>query len=196
VTVDIGAGDGRFALRRAARDPDQLVVAIDANAAALGAGFSRAARLRLANVLFAVAAAEDLPTELHGLADEIRIQFPWGSLLRLVLDADPRLLDRLAAILRPGGRLVIALSIVPRDGVAGVAELDEPAVTALLGRLQSCGRFAGGQVVPLTPRSARELHSTWANRLRVGHQRPGWLIETVRQGAGVASRWRRHSGVG
>lgn len=178
MTVDIGAGDGKFALWRAERDPRRLVVAVDANAAALGAGYSRAARRRLSNILFAVAPAEDLPVELSGAADEIRIHFPWGSLLRMVLDADQGLLDQLAALLEPGGRLVVALSIVPRDRVAGLAELDGAGAEEILERLRARGHFHGGTVAELTPGAVRDLHSTWANRLRVGHQRRGWLIET------------------
>jgi 16S rRNA (adenine(1408)-N(1))-methyltransferase len=172
-------------VRRAARDPAELVVAVDASAAALGAGFSQAARRRLHNVLFVLAAAEDLPEELDGSADEVRVQFPWGSLLRLVLDAGvgtgTDLLGRIATILKPGGRLVLALSIVPRDGVAELAELDEPGARALLARIERRGDFAGGHVVPINAAVTRTLHSTWASRLRVGHERPGWLIETTCQ---------------
>ena len=44
----------------------------------------------LPNALFVVAAAERVPAELHGLADELTILFPWGSLLRGALALDER----------------------------------------------------------------------------------------------------------
>ena len=35
-------------------------------------------------MLFIQAAVEDLPPELDGVADEVHVHFPWGSLLRAV----------------------------------------------------------------------------------------------------------------
>ena len=40
------------------------------------------------NALFVVAAAERPPTELLSIADELTINFPWGSLLRGALAFD------------------------------------------------------------------------------------------------------------
>jgi len=181
VTLDIGAGDGRYVLSTAAADPRHLVVAVDADRAGLAAGFSRASRRRLDNAIFVVAPAEELPAELDGLAGEVRIQFPWGSLLRLVLSAQGAFVHRIGSLLEPGGRLVIALSLTPRDGVAASACVDEQAAHGLLARIEAGAPFAGGGVTAITPEIARTLHSTWANRLRVGHQRPGWLLQTVRE---------------
>ena len=42
----------------------------------------------LANAMFVQAAVEDLPVEFDGVADEIHIHFPWGSLLRAVATGD------------------------------------------------------------------------------------------------------------
>ena len=41
------------------------------------------------NALFIVAAAEALPEPLTGIADEITINYPWGSLLRIVVGLLP-----------------------------------------------------------------------------------------------------------
>jgi 16S rRNA (adenine(1408)-N(1))-methyltransferase len=146
--------------------------------AGLGAGYSRAARRGLQNALFVVATAEQLPAELAGVADEVRIQFPWGSLLRLALGADPGFLRSLAGLLKPDGRLAVALSITARDRVAEIDTLDERAASAVLARLEATGDLRDGTVTAITPTIAKSLHSTWANRLRVGHSRPGWLLET------------------
>jgi 16S rRNA (adenine(1408)-N(1))-methyltransferase len=55
--IDLGCGDGRSVLARAAAAPDTLVIGIDANAA----GMARASRRPPANARFVVAAAEHPP---------------------------------------------------------------------------------------------------------------------------------------
>jgi 16S rRNA (adenine(1408)-N(1))-methyltransferase len=79
-TVDIGTGDGRYVLATARREPDRLVVGIDANADVMANASRRAAgspkRGGLPNALFVVAAAEALPAELHGTADVLTAHFP------------------------------------------------------------------------------------------------------------------------
>jgi Methyltransferase domain len=95
-TVDLGTGDGRAVLAAAAARPDRLAVGVDASAAAMAEASWRAARRSerggLPNAVFVVAAAEALPPELDGVADLVTIQFPWGSLLKGLLDADPRVM--------------------------------------------------------------------------------------------------------
>jgi hypothetical protein len=53
------------------------------------------------NALFVNAEARALPYELHGLATQVTINFPWGSLLGGLLDGDAELLGGLAAIAWP-----------------------------------------------------------------------------------------------
>jgi tRNA G46 methylase TrmB len=78
VHIDIGTGDGRFVRRVAQTDPDCFVIGIDACRENLR-GVSRRAPQ---NTLFVIANAQALPPELHGLAAQVTINFPWGSLLR------------------------------------------------------------------------------------------------------------------
>jgi hypothetical protein len=67
----VGTGDGRAVLRAAARDPDALVIGLDAVAAPLAEASRRAARPvgrgGLPNALFVVAGIEAPPPELTGL---------------------------------------------------------------------------------------------------------------------------------
>ena len=58
----MGTGDGRYVLRAAAKQPDTLVIGLDANAAAMAAASRRAARRgALPNSVFVMAAAEHPP---------------------------------------------------------------------------------------------------------------------------------------
>ncbi len=94
------------------------MIGVDANAAAMAGCSRRAARRQgLANALFAVAAAEQPPLELHGVAGALRVNFPWASLLRGVLGP--------AGSGSFGEALV---SVVPRDGVPAIPPPDELAV--------------------------------------------------------------------
>ena len=82
------------------------------------------------NALFVVAAAEAPPRELIGLADEVRILFPWGSLLRGVLGQDNRLLVPTALV--GGGAFLLAADTLARNIVAP-AELSVGVITAFCG---------------------------------------------------------------
>ena len=121
-------------LTAAAAEPDTLVVGVDANAAAMAEASRRAARRPdrggLANALFVVAAAEALPAGLDGLADRVTVHFPWGSLLRGLLAADPAVLGGLARVLRPGATLSMLVSATDRDRSARVTPIREPDLAA------------------------------------------------------------------
>jgi 16S rRNA (adenine(1408)-N(1))-methyltransferase len=97
---------------------------MDAASASMAEISRRAARAPVrggrTNLLFVVAAAETPPVELLGVADDIRILFPWGSLLRGVLGRDERVVRGIAALARPGARVTATVSVTPVDGVGGI----------------------------------------------------------------------------
>jgi 16S rRNA (adenine(1408)-N(1))-methyltransferase len=182
VVIDLGCGDGRVVLAAAAAEPGSLVIGVDAVAAPMAEASRRAARSPrkggLPNALFVVSAVEAVPSALHGLAGRISLLFPWGSLLRGALGVDEAAARAIAALVCPGGRLEIVASVTPRDGVKGVAHLDEAAVLAVAER-QACrglrlvttSRLSGAQVAALP--------STWARRLATAPdgERPVWRLE-------------------
>jgi hypothetical protein len=91
-----------------------------------------------------------------------------------VTTAEPAVAGNLAGLLAPGGRLTLLLSVVERDGVDGVARLDDGAARALGRRFAAASGLAPEHVTPVTAADARRLHSTWAARLGVGRTRPAW----------------------
>jgi 16S rRNA (adenine(1408)-N(1))-methyltransferase len=159
-------------LAAAARQPDTLVVGVDANAAAMADSSRRASRGRtgLPNALFAVAAAERPPEALHGLAGSLTVNFPWGSLLRGLLGQDDTVLAGMARLMAPGAEGVVLLSVVPRDGMppvpprASLAAAYEPHSLDLV------------DMRPATPEEVAESGSSWAKRLRAGRDRPVTLL--------------------
>lgn len=116
VLVDIGAGSGRFVYEVARRRPEWLCVGVDAERRGLRSMALRAARKPsrggLSNVIFVMAAAEDLPEELTGVASHVCINLPWGSLLRGAALVEPALFEGIRRIAAPGAvfDMVVAYS--------------------------------------------------------------------------------------
>ncbi len=182
--MDIGTGDGRAVLKRAAAEPAALVIGIDAAASAMADASRRADRRGPVNALFFAAGVETLPASpLVRRADLVTVQFPWGSLLRGVVGLDVASLCGVVSLLAPGGRLEVLASVVPSDGVPGMACLDKMAESAI----GQAWAAAGLRLTAFRPASATELTasgSTWARRLRGrragGDARPVWRLEGIR----------------
>jgi 16S rRNA (adenine(1408)-N(1))-methyltransferase len=166
-------------LAAAATRPDRLVVGVDANAAGMATASRRAAaaprRGGRPNALFVVAAAEALPRELDGVADLVTVHFPWGSLLRGLLAADPAIMAGLTRLLRPGATLSMLLSSTDRDHGVGVAPIRRETLQALAGAYAAWG-LTVTVARPATAADVAAAHSTWGRRLAAGVQRPAWLL--------------------
>ena len=165
--MDVGAGDGGYVLHRARSEPNTFAIAIDASPDALASGAWRAKRARIANAAFLVEGVERLPCELARLADEVTVHFPWGSLLRGLVDGSSSIVGPLAGVMKAGSELRVLLSAVDRDGFAELA----PTVVAST-RVRYAERglhlveadWASNAVVA-------ESRSAWAKRLAVGRAR-------------------------
>jgi 16S rRNA (adenine(1408)-N(1))-methyltransferase len=179
VVLDLGTGDGRAVLARAAAAPDDLVIGLDASAAAMAEASRRAQRRRIPNAMFLAAGVETLSGAdgvLAGAARLVTVTFPWGSLLRGVLGQAPSALAGIAGTLAPGGSVEVLVSVVPSDGIPGVATLHAEHETGI----RDAWAAAGLEVTAFEP--ASEAHvaasgSSWARRLRGGRtERPVWRL--------------------
>jgi 16S rRNA (adenine(1408)-N(1))-methyltransferase len=134
------------------------------------------------NVLFVASAAERPPAELIGLADEVSILFPWGSLLRGLLGTAPNADDAaigIASLLKRGGRLSALVSVTRRDAAIGVPDL---AVTsgAAVAAFWAQRNLDLTAFRPATTEEIESSGSTWARRLLAGgggRHRPVWRLE-------------------
>ena len=181
--IDLGTGDGRAALALARAEPTTLVIGVDADAASMAETSRRAARAAARggrpNLLFVAAAAESPPEELIGLADEVRILFPWGSLLRGVLGRDDRIVRGIAALARPGALVTATISVTPADGVGSIRELDAATIAGLQRERRTSGLGLTGSR-RLDREEVRATRSTWGRRLLGGGgDRPVWQLEFV-----------------
>jgi 16S rRNA (adenine(1408)-N(1))-methyltransferase len=163
-------------VRTALREPTTLAIGVDADAASMRETSRRAARAAkkggLPNALFVVAAVEALPDELHAIADDVRVTFPWGSLLRGVVGADATVLAGIARVAKPGGEVRAMFSVTELDGL----DITDAIYRAAFERY-------GLRVIEERPATADEIAATgssWAKRLRAGVDRPVTLVRAVR----------------
>lgn len=73
---------------------------------------------------------ERLPRAVRGIADEIRILFPWGSLLRALTTPDADVLHALAGLGKPGARVIVRINM---------SGMDEPCAGSLAASYARCG---------------------------------------------------------
>ena len=160
ITLDLGTGDGKFALCHAGRFPNHFVIGVDS----CRENLREYSRAKLPNLLYIIASAQNLPQELNGLVSHVTINFPWGSLLESLLTGDSKLMSGLASISRSVTTVEIrlnggALTEVGWDLEAGAEKI----YTNLL--------QAGWQVnIPtlMNTKALRSFPSTWAKRLAFG----------------------------
>ena len=164
----MGAGDGGYVLHRARTEPRTFAIAIDASPDALARGAWSAKRAHLANAAFLVEGVERLPPELGCLADEVTVHFPWGSLLRGLLDGSSAVVGSVAGLMKNGAELRVLVSAAVRDGFG---EVTPSVITSRCENYLQHGlrlvdaRWASSEVV-------RDSRSAWAKRLGVGRTRP------------------------
>jgi hypothetical protein len=191
--VDVGTGDGRFAYQLATADPQRLVLGIDALAEPMGERAATASRKPARggrpNLVFAHAAVEALPTELHDVADEVYVQLPWGALLEGIVLARDDVLRGIAALCRAGARVAVTLNgeiwlestparyeDLPVPSPEYVANVVAPGFAAV-GVAMESARYA-------TAAEVKRLPTTWARRLAHGRDHPCFVqFEGVASGA-------------
>jgi 16S rRNA (adenine(1408)-N(1))-methyltransferase len=170
-------------LATAAREPETLAIGIDADAASMAEASRKAMRAAkrsaLPSALFVVASAEALPAELNGCVDLLTVQFPWGSLLRGILDGDPAIVSGIARLTKPGAAVTLLLSVTEHDRVTGRVSLDDATFADLEPRYAAHG-LSLREARPATVEQLANSHSTWAKRLRAGSQRPAWYARFER----------------
>ena len=189
IVLDIGTGDGRFVSASAKADPKRFFIGIDANAKPLEKLSTKVTRKPakggLPNAMFVQAAVECLPEEFVGIADEIHINFPWGSLLGSVATGDRTVLLSLRSVLKPKATLKIAVGIDPnRDQTElerlGIPKLDlvhfESSISAVY-------LEAGLHMTEFRELEAREwarIETSWARKLGGNESRRVFRLRFIR----------------
>jgi hypothetical protein len=158
--IDVGTGDGAYALRRARIQPHIAVLGLDTH---LG-NLSKPARKGVPNLRFVACDVADSPAWLRHRASAITINFPYGKLFHSVIGHDAETQARIFDLARPGARIEIRVNAsagsvygVPVEAIReGVAT----AIRSLAPRTASIAVVSHEQM--------RTVPSTWAKRLAYG----------------------------
>jgi 16S rRNA (adenine(1408)-N(1))-methyltransferase len=170
VIVDIGTGDGRFVYQSARRNPNKFYIGIDPNTRPLEKISEKIhrkpAKGGAPNVLFIQSAVEDLPEELDGVANEVHVHFPWGSLLRAVATGDIEVMRNLRRVCAEGALLEVVIGI---DPVRDKTEIERLGIKPEFvdDVLVENYRAAGFEIVERAMvTSSKSVDTSWAKRLQ------------------------------
>lgn len=175
VVIDIGTGDGLFVYQSARQNPNKFYIGIDANTSPLRKVsekiYRKPAKGGAPNVLFIQAAVEELPSELDGIAEEVHIHFPWGSLLRAVASGDVGVLNNIRRLCATEALVEVVLGLDPSRDATEIERLElAPISLEFIDRVLSpLYRMAG---LPISERGILpasewpEFKTSWAKRLK------------------------------
>lgn len=171
--VDLGTGDGRFVVHLARQRPELGVIGIDT---CLDHPHG-SPRRHPENVRFARLDARNVWIGEGPQATSVSVNFPYGSLLRGLVDTDFALLERLDHLLSPHGRLEVRV-----NERALIATRLDPGNAQ--GAIVNGLRHLNGLAVSTRSLGQAELRafpSTWSKRLGYGRPTAAFLVEAVRQ---------------
>jgi 16S rRNA (adenine(1408)-N(1))-methyltransferase len=179
VVIEVGMGNGAFLRALLGDEPSTLAVGFDPSVEAVERA-SRIAAQRGDNPVFLRAAIEAPPAELADLADTLHINFPWGSLLRGLVQPDDVVLRNVAGLMKPGAAFDFLLTYhAERDAALGLPELTEEHFERLARAYRQHGLIIY-EWRRATPEEVEASHSSWAKRLRSNKERQVWLVRGVR----------------
>jgi 16S rRNA (adenine(1408)-N(1))-methyltransferase len=158
---------------------ERFFIGIDSNADNM-AEYSRKAMRKPAkggarNVLFVHAKSHDMPEELNGIASQVTILFPWGSLLKEVVEADADFLKGIRKICRPKAQIRIVFGYNQLSEPTVTSKLSLPVLTAnyletvLINKYRENGFEM--KVSQLDKTQIKAIPTTWAKKLAYGKDR-------------------------
>jgi len=173
VHLDIGTGDGRFVQHMAQTYSKGFIIGLDACRENLRQISYRAPN----NALFVIANAQALPHELYGLAKQMSINFPWGSLLEGLLTNDSTVVSGLAAISHPDTALEVRLNGGALAEVGWSLKEGADCIREVL----ADNEFYMRSPMQLTAHELKSCPTTWAKRLAFGRDPRAVYLHGVRK---------------
>ena len=160
ILLDLGTGDGRYVRFLADRNPHCFFIGLDS----CRENLREHSRLKSANALFVIAGAQELPREFNGLISHITINFPWGSLLKSLLEGEAALMDGLRSIAKQSAQIEILLN----SGALLEAGADLNAGARRIYENLTQHGWNVKHPTSLSDRELRNIPTTWAKRLAYG----------------------------
>ena len=180
MTLDIGTGDGLFVYRSARCNPSRFFVGIDPNTRPLQKIsqkiYRKPAKGGAPNALFIQASVENLPEELNGIANEVHVHFPWGSLLRAMALGELNELEGIRRVCTSNAVLKLTIGLDgQRDSSEiqrlGLQPLSPDFLSGQLHKRYLAARFEIIVNTSVAPTDWPGLGTSWAKRLQGGPSR-------------------------
>lgn len=181
----MGTGDGLFVYRSARANPWTFFIGIDANRRPLEKISEKIhrkpSRGGVPNAMFVQAAVEDLPHELEGIASEVHVNFPWGSLLSAVAGGDVEALRGLRMTCSKEASLKVVVGIDTARDQTEIARLHLPPLSLEYfdTTLALNYKAAGFEIIEkgmLDAAAWDDMETSWAKRLRGNTGRVGFYL--------------------
>ncbi|MBN2238928.1 MAG: hypothetical protein JW712_04070 [Dehalococcoidales bacterium] len=185
VIVDIGTGDGEFVYKLAKEHPDRFIIGIDPHHAGLTPVSARITRKPakggIENALFVLGNIEDLPHELDGVANQVFINFPWGSLLKAVLLVENPAWDSLKRLCMKGAYIDVLFSYQPEsEGTEfsrlGIPDIDITYLTGVMVPKLADKGFKCIEIKNVDENELKRYPSSWAKKLSHGRDRAYYYL--------------------
>jgi 16S rRNA (adenine(1408)-N(1))-methyltransferase len=182
VAIEVGCGNGSFLRALAEREPTTLAIGFDPSVDALERP-SRLAAKRAENPLFLRASIEAPPPELTGLADALYIHFPWGSLLRGLVQPEDAVLANVSGLMKDAAEFHLLVTYEPvRDASLNLPELTDEHFRERLAPVYRRQGLLMQSWESATPDEITASRSSWSKRLRSNKQRLVWSVRGAKQG--------------
>jgi 16S rRNA (adenine(1408)-N(1))-methyltransferase len=177
-----------FVYRSALQNPQKFFIGVDANPRALRKIsekiYRKPTKGGAPNVLFVQAAVENLPEELTGIAREVFVLFPWGSLLRAFALGEIAVLRGVRRICAEGALLTVVIGLDPQVDRTQIDQLQLPDLTDMYVKTSLAPKYesAGFRIVyaGIPDGAPFEVPSTtWAKRIRFNRNRIRFILRAL-----------------
>jgi 16S rRNA (adenine(1408)-N(1))-methyltransferase len=176
ISIDLGTGDGLFVYHSARNDASRFYIGVDPNIKPLEKISEKihknSKKGGVSNAIYLRSSLEDLPEELTGIANQVFILLPWGSLLRAVL-GERKTLEQIRRACAPNADLKVILALeftkdrseLERLGIEAfsIEELEQKLIPAY--------RAAGFEMRLDVLADSSGIPTTWARRLTQNKER-------------------------
>lgn len=177
IIIDIGTGDGKFVYKLAKENPDRLFIGIDPHQKGLeklsSKIYKKEAKGGLQNAFFVLANIEDLPEELENTANQVFINFPWGSLLQDIVLVNQKAWENIKMICKDRAIIDIVFGYEDELEEKEIERLNLPKLDIdyvqnhMLPKLESFG-FKEEDLKELGLDDLKNYPSSWAKKLSFG----------------------------
>lgn len=188
IIVDIGTGGGEFIKNLAQEYPDRLFIGIDPSMKPLQKISRHVSKEPhkggLPNVFFVMANVEDLPPELNDSANQVFINFPWGSLLHSVVTVDEVAWFSIKRICKIGAYIDLLFGYDPLIDRAEIERLGLPVLSqsyidsTMARKLENLG-FVIMENKSIKSGELKSYPSGWAKKLAYGRDRVYYYLRLI-----------------